>query len=125
VHDVQEAAGLLDKVPRRGPVYGDRGYDSQELREGIRSPCRTACLAFRAPRKEREPLRRAREAANASIAKTRARVEHVFGAIRNDMNIRRHRGVGLKRARSELLLEHVACNMRRLVHLVEVESSSA
>lgn len=125
VHDVQEAAGLLDKVPKRGPVYGDRGYDTQELREGIQSPYRTACLAFRAPRKEREPLRRAREEANASIASTRARVEHVFGAIRNDMNVHKHRGVGLKRARSELLLEHVVYNMRRLVHLVEAESSPA
>lgn len=125
VHDVQAAAGLLDKVPRRGPVYGDRGYDSQELREGIRGPHRTACLAFRAPKEEREPLRRAREEANRSIAKTRARVEHVFGAIRHDMNIGKHRGVGLKRARSELLLEHVVYNMRRLVHLVEAESSPA
>ena len=39
------------------------------------------------------------------------------------MKIHKHRGVGLKRARSELLLEHVVYNMRRLVHLVEAESS--
>ncbi len=123
VHDVQEAAGLLDKVPKRGPVYGDRGYDSQELREGIQGRYRVPCLAFRAPRKEREPLRQAREEANKSIARTRARVEHVFGSIRNDMKVDKHRGVGLKRARSELLLEHVVYNMRRLVHLVEVESA--
>jgi IS5 family transposase len=31
VHDVQEAA----KVPKRGPVYGDRGYDSNDLRDRL------------------------------------------------------------------------------------------
>ena len=119
VHDVQEAAGLLDKVPKKGPVYGDRGYDSTELRNRIDSRFRYPCIAFRAPSKEREGMKKVREMANQSIAKTRARVEHVFGSIHNDMNIQQHRGVGLKRARSELLLEHVVYNMRRLVHLVE------
>jgi IS5 family transposase len=117
VHDVQEA-GLLDKVPKRGPVYGDRGYDSNDLRDRLKHSRRNACIAFRAPQQgEREILKRARKEANQSIAKVRARVEHVFGALQHDMGCRLHRGIGLQRARSELLLEHVVYNLRRLVHL--------
>ena len=87
VHDVQEAAGLLDKVPKKGPVYGDRGYDSKELRNGIESRSRNACIAFRAPQRKRDGMRGMRQAANTSIARTRARVEHVFGSICNDMKV--------------------------------------
>ena len=119
VHDVQESAGLLEQVPKRGPVYGDRGYDSKDLRRSLERSRRNPCIAFRAPQGERESMRKLRKAANKSISRTRARVEHVFGALSNDMGCRSHRGVGLARARSELLLEHVVYNMRRLAHLVE------
>ena len=118
VHDINVAEEVLDKVPKGGAVYGDRGYDSAALRAHLASTGREPRIASRAPREEAEAAQQVRLQVNKTIAKTRARVEHIFGAIQHDMGCTLHRGIGLQRAHSELLLEHLVYNLRRLVFLV-------
>ena len=115
VHDLQRAKTVLEKVPKRGAVYGDRGYDSAALRTHMEQTRREPMIAFRAPRREPEGMKFLRLTANKTIAKTRARVEPVLGTIPHDMGCVCHRGMGLARAQSELVLEYLVYNLRRLV----------
>ena len=124
IHDIQRAKTVLEKVPKQCAIYGDRGSDSAALRAHLERTGREPKIAFRAPRKEREGLKFIRLEVNKSIAKTRARVEHVFGAIQHDMGCTLHRGIGLQRAESELVLEHLVYNLRRLVFLVSETGTS-
>ncbi len=117
VHDIQRAKTVLEKVPKHGAVYGDRGYDSAALRAHLKQTGREPMIAFRAPRREPEGIKLLRLTANKTIAKTRARVEYVFGTIQHDMGCVCHRGIGLARAHSELVLEHLVYHLRRLVFL--------
>ena len=118
IHDLKQARLLLEKVPKGSAVYGDRGYDAAALRAHLDATGREPKIAFRTPRQEPESLKFIRQETNRLLAKTRARVEHVFGAIQHDMGCTLHRGIGLRRAQSELQLEHVVYNLRRLVFLV-------
>ncbi len=117
VHDSQRAKTVLEKVPKGCAVYGDRGYDSAALRTHLEQTGHQPMIAFRAPRWEREGMKYRRLTANKTIAQTRARVEHVFRAIQHDLGCVRHRGIGLARAQSELVWEHLVYNLRRLVFL--------
>ena len=119
VHDSQVALGLLEKVPIPGPVYADRGYDSAAIRSGLQSLGHEPRIAARAPRQtqETEEVKGQRKTANRKIARRRVRVEHVFATLKHNMGCRLHRGIGLARAQSEIMLENVAYNLRRLVSL--------
>lgn len=118
VHYLKRSRLLLEKVPIGSAVYGDRGYDTANFRTHIDTTGREPKIAFRSPKKELESMKFIRTETNRLIAKTRARVEYVFGAIQHDMGCTLHRGIGLRRAQSELQLEHVVYNFRRLVFLV-------
>ena len=118
VHDLKQARILLEKVPKGSAVYGDRGYDAAALRAHLEATGREPKIAFRARRNEGASMKILRQEVNRVLAKTRARVEHVFGAIQHDMGCTLHRGIGLRRAQSELQMEHVVYNLRRLVFLV-------
>ena len=116
VHDSQVALGLLEKVPIPTVVYADRGYDSAAIRSGCQVLGHEPRIASRAPRHGREPTTTRKEA-NHKIARTRVRVEHVFGAIKHDRGCRLHRGIGLTRATAEITLKNVVYNRRRRVAL--------
>ena len=119
VHDSQVALGLLEKVPLPGPVYADRGYDSAAIRSGLQSLGHEPRIAARAPRQiqKTEEVMAPRKTANQKIARTRVRVEHIFATLKHNRGCRLHRGIGLTRAQSEIMLENVAYNRRRLVSL--------
>lgn len=106
VHDSQVALGLLEKVPIPTKVYADRGYDSAALRSSLTALGHEPCIASRAPTRGNEtaPAKTARISTNQKISRTRVRVEHIFGALKHDMGCRLHRGIGLARAESEILL---------------------
>jgi hypothetical protein len=46
------------------------------------------------------------------------RVEHVFGAQKNDQNMRIIRTIGLQRARAKIGLTNLVYNMKRFAYLV-------
>ena len=124
VHDILRANTVLEKIPKRCAIYRDRGYDSAALRAHLESTGREPKIAFRAPRKERDGMKILRLEVNKTIAKTRARVEHVFSAIQHDVGCALHRGIGLQRPQSELVMEHLVYNLRRLVFLKRDSSAS-
>ncbi|MXX94187.1 MAG: IS5 family transposase [Gammaproteobacteria bacterium] len=117
VHDSQVALGLLEKVPIPTKVDADRGYDSVRIRSGLTVLGHEPCIAARAPTRghETKTAKSARITTNQKLSRTRVRVEHIFGTIKHDMGCRLHRGIGLARAESEIFLQNLVYNMRRLV----------
>ena len=47
----------------------------------------------------------------------RVRVEHIFGALANDMGGTLVRTIGLVRAKAKIGMKNLACNMRRFGQL--------
>jgi len=66
-----------------------------------------------------KPLSECQERRNRCIAKTRARVEHVYASLEH-MGGKALRSIGLARARLHLNWKAVASNLRRLCTLMEV-----
>ena len=115
VHDSKMALGVLEKVPRGHPVYGDRGYDSAKLRSELQARGLEPRIAARSRQSnETRAAKVERIETNQQFAKTRVRVEHGFAMIKHNMGCRLHRGIGLARAQSELGLTCLVYNMARL-----------
>lgn len=66
------------------------------------------------------PLSEAQKQANRIKSRTRARVEHVFGAMENDMGGIGVRSIGIKRAQCVLMLKNLAYNLKRTAYLLKV-----
>jgi IS5 family transposase len=67
--------------------------------------------------KRNAPLSDAQTRANAKRSKVRARVEHVFGSIKNEQGGSFVRTIGLARAKTKVTLINLVYNMRRLMTL--------
>ena len=118
VHDSKVALGVLEKVPRGHPVYGDRGYDSASLRSALQARGLEPRIAARSRQSNETPVAKAeRIDANQLLNKTRVRVEHSFATMKHNMACRLHRGIGLARAQSEIGLTCLVYNMVRLSFL--------
>lgn len=78
-HDSQHFEALLDATNTSRDVYADKGYPSAQREAKLK------CAGYRnhIQRKgqRNQPLSACQQRRNRRIAKTRARVEHVFGAI--------------------------------------------
>jgi len=64
------------------------------------------------------PLHPELEQRNALRSKIRVRVEHVFGAQKNDQNMRIIRTIGITRAQAKIGLTNLVYNMKRFAYLV-------
>ena len=114
VHDSRCFKELVDFSNTAQVVWADSAYWGEEteawlVENGIRSNIMRRGTSG-------NPISAASARANSKKAKVRARVEHVFGDMKN-----RHglyiRTIGLERAETKLLLAAMAYNMNRLVLL--------
>jgi IS5 family transposase len=110
VHDSREFAGLLTENSSTD-VYADSAY---------RSVWHETLLAFFGwrPRLQRKatrgrPLTEWERQGNRTRAKVRARVEHVYGTMRQRMGDTVIRTIGLVRAKTVMGLRHLAYNLSR------------
>ena len=113
-HDGRQLGKLLDPYNTAGSVWADTAY---------RSAANVALLARRGlvPRLQRpkprgRPMPPHMVRGNASRARVRVAVEHVFAAQKRRLGLV-IRSVGLARARAKLGLANLVTNMRRLVWL--------
>jgi len=115
-HDSRHFNRLLERGNTGRAVYADRGYASAR-RE------RTLAEAGYSPEIQRKaqpgkPLGVRQLRRNQRIARTRARVEHVFAAIPHATGAG-IRCIGRARAELQLTVAAAAYNLRRLAHLRE------
>ena len=115
VHDSQVLEELLTSDNTAKGVWADSAYRSQAIEKKIKQRGLTSRIHRKGYRNR--PLQDGEKAGNRRRSRFRARVEHVFGAQRNDMGGTLVRSIGLVRARARIGLKNLAYNMRRLVHL--------
>lgn len=106
VHDSQAFADLIEAG--EGEVYADSAYSgcAKNLPEGtVDCICRQGCCHRKLTEEERQR--------NRELSKTRCRVEHVFGFLRNTMKGLKVRCVGKIRATFSVGLQNLTYNICR------------
>jgi IS5 family transposase len=115
VHDSQPVGILLEDDDTGREVYADSAYASSE----IKGTFRKRGIKYRIHQKayRNKPLTESAKRTNRKKSKIRARVEHVFGAIRMRMHNITVRAIGLTRAAAIIGLRNIVYNMHRLAYL--------
>ena len=115
IHDSQVLGAVLDVDNEDDSVWADSAYRS-ELIEVV-----LALMGFVSHIHERgyrnHPLSGEQKTANRERSRTRAKVEHVFGAWVTEMGGKLLRSIGKKRARAHLGLKNWAYNLKRYLFL--------
>ena len=116
VHDSQCSEILIDTQNADAEVYADSAYRSQENEVMCMVLGKISKIHYRAYRGK--PLHPELERRNHERSKIRARMEHVFGAQKNNQNMRLIRTIGLARARAKIGLTNLVYNLQRFAYLV-------
>jgi len=113
-HDSRHFDTVLDPANTNRDVFADKGYPSAEREAKLK----TAGYRNHIQRKghRNQPLSECQERRNLRIAKTRARVEHVFGAI-EQMGGKLIRTIGQARANFAMTMMAACYNLKRLTYL--------
>ena len=115
-HDSQCSQLLIDTPNESAEVFGDAAYRSHENEVFCMATGKISKIHYKASRNK--PLHPELERRNKQRSKTRVRVEHVFGAQKNNQNMRIIRTIGLARARAKIGLSNLVYNMKRFAYLV-------
>jgi IS5 family transposase len=126
VHDSQVFEELLDQTidpeGKKLPIYADSAYRSKDREESL------ADNGFESQIHEKgtrcHPLTDEQKASNRIKSKTRARVEHVFGA-QHAMGGTIVRTIGLVRAKVKIGMMNLVYNMKRLIQLIKRDAMKA
>lgn len=124
VHDSQVFDELLDTQTtdsrgRKRPMYADSAYRSEKREAGLAEQGIISQIHEKGTKSA--PLTDEQKASNRQKSKTRARVEHIFGA-QAAMGGHLVRTIGLKRAQVKIGLMNLAYNMKRLVQLMAIQA---
>jgi IS5 family transposase len=114
VHDSQEFMNVLSSNTNVD-IYGDSAYRSQEDEELMKEYGFRSKIQYKGSRSK--PLTEKQRETNSIRAKVRARVEHVFGTMRQCMGSTLIRSVGLVRAKKKIGLSCLAYNFKRFTFL--------
>lgn len=115
-HDSRCSELLID-TPNVSPnVFGDPAYRSQENELFCMATGKISQIHYKAYRNK--PLHPELQRRNGERSKTRVRVEHVFGAQKNNQNMRIIRTIGIARARAKIGLSNLVYNMKRFAFLI-------
>jgi len=112
VHDGQVFEELLDEGNTSREVWADAAYASKEREERMKEGKWRTHIQRKGNR--HRALSEREKRGNKTRARVRARIEHVFGAMRKRMGQTLLRCVGQARARVKIGLRNLAYNMDRL-----------
>ncbi len=106
--------GLLDKTNTASTVWADTAYRSKANEEFLAKNGFVSRIHRKKP--PGRPMPETRRRANALKSKVRSRVEHVFAAQKDKMDLF-VRTIGLARAKMKIGMANIVYNMKRLVFL--------
>jgi IS5 family transposase len=112
-HDSQHFDAVMDPANTSRDVYADRGYPSEEREAWLKANGYRNRIQRKGHRNK--PLSDAQQRRNHGIAKTRARVEHAFGAI-EQMGGKLIRTIGQARANFAMTMMAACYNLKRLTY---------
>lgn len=113
VHDSRALGAVLDADNSGNGVWADSAYRSENIEAGLEALGYISHIHERGYRNH--PLREGQIASNREKSKTRAKVEHVFGAWVTSMGGKMLRCIGMERVRTQLGLKNLAYNFKRYV----------
>ena len=113
-HDSQHFDAVLDPGNTNRAIYADKGYPSREREVKLKAAGYRNEIQRKGARNR--PLSECQQQRNLRIAKTRSRVEHVFGAI-EQMGGKFLRTIGQVRANFAMTMMAACYNLKRLVYL--------
>ncbi|SMF23585.1 Transposase and inactivated derivatives, IS5 family [Pseudogulbenkiania subflava DSM 22618] len=113
-HDTLHFEAVLDPGNTARDVWADKGYVGQQREARLTGQSWRLHIQRKAQKKC--PLSECREGRNRRIAKTRARIEHVFGALEQQGG-KVLRSIGLASATLHLNWKVASYNLRRLCFL--------
>ena len=115
-HDSQMLFEVLTEDPAGDrQVWADSAYRSEEAIQQLRQSGYKPRINHKGTRAK--SLSGRQKQVNCAYSKVRARVEHVFGTMRNEMPERHMRCIGLVRAQTWIGLRNLCYNMKRLSYL--------
>ena len=112
-HDSQHFDNVFDTSNTSRDVYADRGYPSEDREAWLKAKGFGSQIQRKG--KRNKPLSECQQRRNQRIAKTRARVEHVFAGI-EQMGGKMIRTVGQVRANFAMTMMAACYNLKRLVY---------
>lgn len=113
IHDSKHLDAIIDRGNTSRDVYADRGYTSADRENWLKDQGYRNQIQRKG--KRNKPLSECQQRRNHRIAKTRARVEHVFAAI-DQMGGKLIRTIGQTRANFALTMMAACYNLKRLVY---------
>ena len=115
VHDSQVIESLLDEENSDKEVYADSAYRSEETEASLKEQGYRSRIHRKG--KRNKPLTRREQQGNRIKSVVRVRVEHIFGAIVNNMGGKLVRTIGLERAKTKIGLTNLVYNLKRFACL--------
>jgi len=113
IHDSKHFDAIIDRANTSRDFYADRGYTSTDRERWIKGQGYRNQIQRKGRRNK--PLSECQQRRNRRIAKTRARVEHVFAAI-DQMGGKLIRTIGQARANFAMTMMAACYNLKRLVY---------
>jgi IS5 family transposase len=113
VHDSRVLGAVLDEDNSGKGVWADSAYRSENIEAGLEALGHISHIHERGYRNH--PLSEGQIASNREKSKTRAKVEHVFGAWVTSMGGKMLRCIGIERVRTQLGLKNLAYNFKRYI----------
>ncbi|MGK2913570.1 MAG: IS5 family transposase [Porticoccaceae bacterium] len=120
VHDSQALDTLLRRTSEGGKeVWADSAYRSDAQEHCLKGSQHGSRIHERAYRNK--PLTEEQKLGNTEKSRVRARVEHVFGAMENDMGGIFLRSIGVARAKAGVGLMNLTYNLKRIETLIRLK----
>lgn len=120
VHDSQVLNAVLrDEMTGGKEVWADSAYRSDEQEQSLKASQHSSQIHERAYRNK--PLTEVQELSNTEKSRVRARVEHVFGAMENDMGGIVLRSIGAARAKVGVGLMNLTYSLKRIETLIRLK----
>lgn len=117
IHDSQVLEQVLQSPEVGGvDVYADSAYRSNAQEESLIASKHTSQIHEKGARNH--PLTEAQKSSNKEKSRVRARVEHVFGSMTNELGGITIRTIGHGRAKVQIGLLNLAYNIKRVVTLI-------
>lgn len=117
VHDSQVLEEVLQSSEVGGEdVYADSAYRSNEQEESLIASRHTSHIHEKGARNH--PLTEAQKSSNKEKSRVRARVEHVFGSMTNELGGITIRTIGHIRAKVQIGLLNLVYNIKRVAMLI-------
>ena len=113
-HDINQLENLIDLNNTNKDFFADKGYASKEKEQALSDKGLNPRVQHK--KAKGKPLSKQLEKRNTTIAKTRSRVEHIFGGI-EQMGGKCIRVIGQQRANFVMTMMATVYNLKRFVFL--------